>query len=94
MTTMWSRNILLINTNQKFRDSFEIKRAFAFLYPNKKFVQAFITARSIIYLEFTTPEEAVLFYSDVRLSILGVTRPLRALVTGMNTTAPSYGEFH
>ena len=30
------RNILLIKTNQKFRDSIEIKKAFASIYPNKK----------------------------------------------------------
>ena len=52
------RNILLIKTNQKFRDSIEIKRAFASNYPNKKLLYAFITARDSIHLEFTTPEEA------------------------------------
>ena len=29
------RNILLIKTNQKLRDSIEIKKAFASIYPNK-----------------------------------------------------------
>ena len=52
------RNILLIKTNQKFRDSIDIKRAFASIYPNTKLLYAFITARGSIHLEFTTPEEA------------------------------------
>ena len=51
-------NILLIKTNQKFRDSLEIKKAFASIDPNKKLLYAFITARGSIHLEFTTPEEA------------------------------------
>ena len=53
-----SRNLLLIKSNQKFRDSIEIKKAFASIYPNKKILYAFITARGSIHLEFTTPEEA------------------------------------
>ena len=52
------RNILLIKTNQKFRGSIEIKKAFASTYPNKKLLYAFITARGSIHLEFTIPEEA------------------------------------
>ena len=52
------RNILIMKTNQKFRDSIHIKKAFASIYPNKKLLYAFITARGSIHLEFTTPEEA------------------------------------
>ena len=52
------RNILFIKINQKFRDSIEIKKAFASIYPNKKLLYAFITARGSIHFEFTTPEVA------------------------------------
>ena len=52
------RNILLIKTNQKFRDNIDIKRAFASISLNKKLIYAFITARGSKNLEFTTPEEA------------------------------------
>ena len=51
-------NKLLIKTNQKFRVSIEIKKTFASIYPNKKLLYAFTTARGSIHSEFTTPEEA------------------------------------
>ena len=81
------RNILLIKTNQKFRDSIEIKRAFASYYPNKKLRYAFITARGSIDLEFTTPEEADCVLQVWRAEFLTATRQLGELVTGMNSTA-------
>ena len=52
------RKILLIKTNQELRDSIEIKKVFASIYPNKKLLYAFITARGSIHLESTTPKEA------------------------------------
>ena len=51
-------NIMLIKTSQKVRESIEIKKMFASIYPNKKLLYAFITARGSIHFELTTPEEA------------------------------------
>ena len=65
------RNILLIKTNQKFRDSIEIKKAFASIYPNKKSLYVFITARGSIHLEFTTPEKADCVLQGWRAELFG-----------------------
>ena len=50
--------ILIITGKQKFRDSIEIKRTFAKLFPLKKLIYAFTTARGNTHLEFLTVEEA------------------------------------
>ena len=52
------RNLLVIKTNEKFRDSIEIKKALASIYPNEKLLYASNTARGSIHLDFSTPEEA------------------------------------
>ena len=43
--------ILIDSGNRKYRDSIEIKRTFCKVFPMKKFVAAFNTARGIIQLE-------------------------------------------
>ena len=50
--------ILIITGKQKFRDSVEIKRTFAKLFPLKKLVYASTTARGNTLLEFLTVQEA------------------------------------
>ena len=50
--------ILIITGKQKFRGSIEIKRTFAKLFPLKKLVYAFTTARGNTHLEFLTVEKA------------------------------------
>ena len=50
--------ILIITCKQKFRDSIEIKRTFAKLFPLKKLIYAFTTARGNTHMEFLTVEEA------------------------------------
>ena len=50
--------ILIITGKQKFRDSVEIKRTFAKLFPLKKLVYASTTARGNTLVEFLTVEEA------------------------------------
>ena len=83
-----SRNILLIKTNQKFRDSIKIKRAFASIYPNKKLLYAIITARGQVYiLSLQHQRRLTVFCRVAGLNFLAATRQLVELVTGMNSTA-------
>ena len=63
--------ILIVSGNQKYRDSFEIKRAFSKVFPKKKLVVVFNTARGNFLLKFSNPQEADEVFSNWKLEYLG-----------------------
>ena len=52
------KNILIVSENDKFKDSVEVKQAFAKDFPMKMLVVDFNTARCNIHLEILSSEEA------------------------------------
>ena len=46
----YPRNILLIKSNQKFRESIEIKKAFASVYPNKNYCTPLLQRVVVVYI--------------------------------------------
>ena len=81
------RNILLIKTNQEFRDSIEIKKAFASIYPNKKLLYVFLQRAVVYILSLQHQRRLTVFCRDGGLNFSAATRLLGELVTGMNGTA-------
>ena len=63
--------ISIVKGNQKYRESFEIRRAFSKVFPMKQLVVAFNTARGNIHIEFWASQEADEVFSDWKSEYLG-----------------------
>ena len=73
--------ILIASSTNRFRDSIEIKKEFARLFPLKRLVFAFNTARGNIHLEFLTVEEADEVFNNWQPHFLGQNSVIRKAST-------------
>ena len=74
------RNILLMKTNRTFTHNIVIKRTLASIYPNKRLVYSFNTARAEYTWTWQHRKRLTLYYEDRKLRCLEGIRPLWKLV--------------